>query len=811
LALLRRRPVPKRRRIRKLRLLLLIAVLGLLGLTAFTFGLLTAVAAQIPQLETPAPQANTYVYASDGHTILAILRGSQARVIVPSSAISPWIKHAIVAIEDKRFYEHRGIDVRGILRAAWNDLRGRPVQGGSTITQQFIKNSINGNAPTLARKLHEAALAWELEQRWPKEKILTGYLNTIYFGNGAYGVEQASRVYFGHSARTMTPAEAALLAGIPEDPSLWDPVAHPKLARARRNLVLKQMLDQGYLDQPQYADAIAAPMPKPEDVRLPSTQSLAAPYFANYVRDELVQHYGAKRVLGGGMHVTTTIDLGLQQLAREAVAQVLPPSIGPTAALVALDAQTGAVLAMVGGRNYHQSQFNLAAQGERQPGSAFKPFVLAAALRQGIAPSTVFTSQPVTIDAGGRLWKVNNYEDEYLGPINLSQAIAYSDNSVFAQLTNAVGPANVVSAARALGISSPLQPYFSIGLGGEPATPVEMARAFGSLADNGYRIDGSIFGNVPRAIQCVQKPKDQNCVVNEPEERPALASTPELSQERAAIIDNLLQGVVQYGTGTAAGIPGREVAGKTGTTENYGDAWFVGFTPQIVAAVWVGYPNKLVPMLTEYHGRAVAGGTYPALIWKAFMTKALAYLNLPALTFPSPPALSGSPLSVTFRNGKLERDNGNCKTVFTIDFFAGYQPPLAGCKKNEVDVPDVRGTTLAAAKARLYEQPLLSSVVYEPARPGQRVSVVVGQIPLGGTLSAWDHVTLVLPKAQHGVVPRLVGLSVASARARLARLKLDVLVRGGDSGTVVAQQPAWGVAAAPGMRLVLSVRRGTAG
>ncbi|HZQ04526.1 MAG TPA: PBP1A family penicillin-binding protein [Gaiellaceae bacterium] len=785
--------------------MLLAFVLALLGLAAFTFGLLTAIAAQIPQLETPSPQANTYVYASDGHTILAILRGSQARVIVPSSAISPWIKHAIVAVEDKRFYEHRGVDLRGILRAAWNDLRGRPVQGGSTITQQFIKNSINGSAPTLARKLREAALAWELEQRWPKEKILTAYLNTIYFGNGAYGVEQAARVYFGHDARTMTPAEAALLAGIPEDPSLWDPVSHPKLARARRKLVLRQMLDQGYLDRPQYATAIAAPMPKPQDVRLPSTQSLAAPYFANYVRDQLVQRYGAKQVLGGGMHVTTTIDLGLQKLAREAIAQVLPPSVGPTAALVALDAQTGAVLAMVGGRNYHQSQFNLATQGERQPGSAFKPFVLAAALREGIAPSTVFISHPVTIDAGGRLWKVNNYEGEYLGPITLSQALAYSDNSVFAQLTNVVGPPNVVAAAHALGITSPLRPYFSIGLGGEAATPVEMARAFGSLADNGFRVDGSIFGNVPRAIQCVQKPKDETCLTNEPEQRPALAASPELSQERAAIIDSLLQGVVQYGTGTAARIPGRYVAGKTGTTENYGDAWFVGFTPQIVAAVWVGYPNKLVPMLSEYHGRAVAGGTYPAQIWKAFMTKALAYLKLPVVAFPPPPPLSGAPVSVTFRNGRLVRDNGYCKVTETVDFFAGYQPPLADCKKNEVDVPDVRGTTLAAAKARLYRQPLLSSVVYKPARPGQRVSVVVGQIPLGGTLSAWDRVTLVLPKAQHGVVPRLVGLTVARAEARLARLKVDVRLRGGSKGTVVAQRPGWGVAAAPGMRVVLNV------
>ena len=788
-------------------------MLGLLGSAAFTFGMLTAIAAQIPSLD-PArqhQQANTYVYAGDGHTILEILRGSQARVIVPSSEISPWLKHAIVAIEDKRFYEHRGIDLRGIVRAIWADItHGSAVQGGSTITQQFVKNSLNANAPTLARKLREAALAWQLEQHKSKDWILTAYLNTIYFGNGAYGVQQACRVYFGHDAKRVNPAEAALLAGIPEDPSLYDPVAHPGFARERRNLVLLQMYEQGYLTAAQYAYYVGWKMPKPQDVSLPSTQSAAAPYFANYVTDQLVARYTARGVYGGGLHVTTTIDLQLQNLARQAIANVLPPSVGPTAALVALDTQTGAVLAMVGGRNYHQSQFNLATQGERQPGSAFKPFVLAAALREGIAPSTVFDSHPVTIDAGGRLWRVNNFEGEYLGPIDLVKAIAVSDNSVFSQLTNVVGPPNVVQAAKDLGITSPLQPYFSIGLGAEPATPVEMARAFASFAYDGYRIDGSIFGNEPLAIQSVVGAGcGKFCGVNQPERRPALSRSPTLSEERAAIIDTLLQGVIQSGTGTAAAIPGWQVAGKTGTTENFGDAWFVGFTPQIVAAVWVGYPNKLVPMRTEFHGRAVAGGTYPALIWKAFMTKALAYLNLTPEAFPPAPSLSGSPVSVTFRDRQLELDNGNCKVANTVDFFSGYAPSVvANCKKNEVDVPDVRGQTLTAAKARLYQQPLLSTVVYKPARPGQRVSVVIGQIPLGGTLSAWDKVRLVLPKAQHGVVPRLVGLTVARARAKLGRLKLDVHLEGGQTGKVIAQQPHWGVAAAPGMRLVLSVRAG---
>src|SRR5205823_5967971 len=254
--------------------------------------------------------------------------------------------------EDKRFYEHRGIDLRGILRATVNDIRGRPVQGGSTITQQFVKNQVTGNAPTFGRKLREAALAWQVEQRWSKDKILTAYLNTIYFGNGAYGVEQACRVYFGHDAKVMRPAEAALLAGIPEDPSLWDPVAHPKTARARRNLVLRQLYQQRYITLSQYGDGKHFPMPDPAQVTLPSTQGQAAPYFANYVKDQLVKEYGPRRTFGGGLRVRTTLDVDLQNVAREAIASVLPTSSGPTATLVALDAKTGDVLAMVGGENY---------------------------------------------------------------------------------------------------------------------------------------------------------------------------------------------------------------------------------------------------------------------------------------------------------------------------------------------------------------------------------------------------------------------------------------------------------------------------
>jgi penicillin-binding protein 1A len=438
-------------------------VLGLLAAASFTFGLVTAIAGAIPTLD-PARQARLqvdgFIYAGVGRTVLARLQGSQSRVIVRSDEIAPLMKHAIIAIEDKRFLEHRGVDLRGIARALWADIRHkRIVEGGSTITQQFVKNAYTRNERSIGRKLKEAALAWQLEQRWSKDRILTAYLNTIYFGNGAYGIQRAATTYFRHRAADLTLAEAALLAGIPEDPSRFDPATNPTAARKRRDVVLQAMLAQGDIGRDQYRAARRVPLPRPDDIHPPDTQGPAA-YFTNYVKQQLIDHYGSGRVFGGGLRVTTTIDLELQDLARKTISQVLPDPAGPSAALVAVDARTGAVLAMYGGKSFRQSQFNLAVQGERQAGSAFKPFVLATALREGIAPSTTLVSEPVVIPAGGRLWSVHNYEGSYLGRIDLTTATVQSDNSVFAQLTRLVGPAQVVRTARRLGITSPLRSYF---------------------------------------------------------------------------------------------------------------------------------------------------------------------------------------------------------------------------------------------------------------------------------------------------------------------------------------------------------------
>jgi len=765
--------------------------------------MVTAIAGQIPNCD-PARvhhEVDGYIYANDSHTILATLRGSQSRILVTTDQIAPVMQQAIVAVEDKRFYQHRGVDLRGIARAVWADVTSQHVvQGGSTITQQFVKNSCVTSKRTITRKLKEAALAWQLEQQWSKQRILTAYLNTIYFGNGAYGVQRAAQTYFNTTASKLTLSQAALLAGLPADPSGYDPVTNPRAARTRRLEVLQDMLSQHDVTAADARKAARAPLPRPQDVRLPGIQG-PAPYFANYVKQQLISKYGTRRVFGGGLNVQTTIDLRLQHMARKAIESVLTDPNGPSAALVAIRPSTGEVLAMYGGNNFRESQFNLAVQGERQAGSAFKPFVLATALQQGISPSTVIPSRPVSIYIGGRYWVVHNYESSYVGSTNVTNATINSDNSVFAQLTQLVGPGDVATTAHRMGITRHLNPYFAIGLGADPVSPLEMARGFSTFADAGARIDGATFGNEPRAIARIRNATGQLIDDNKAVRRQ------ELSSNLDALETSILEGVITSGTGTHAQLPGRPAAGKTGTTENFGDAWFVGYTPELATAVWVGYPNSLRPMLTDYHGRAVAGGTFPAEIWRAFTEAALAHT--PPSSFPSYSVGYAVPKRVTWRDGRVQLDNGNCRNVFIMEYFSGFGPRrTANCKPNEVDVPTVIGDTVQQAKARLALQPLTANVVYKPAKPGQRVDTVVGQFPRTGRASSFDTVTLVLAKPLHGVVPKVVGLPLARARSRLHAAGLDALAPSGASDTaiVVAQSPRPHVAAAPRMRVRLTLR-----
>ena len=767
--------------------------------------MIRAVAGEVPKLDPRWQldnQVNGYIYDSTGKRILAVLRGSEARTRVDYDEIADPMRHAIVAIEDRRFWEHNGVDVRGIARALVADVRQqRVVEGGSTITQQFVKNALERDQKTIARKVREAALAWQLERSkdWPKQRILQEYLNTIYFGNGAYGVQQAARAYFGHGAKELTIPEAALLAGIPADPGRYDPVTNPGAARFRREAVLDAMLEEGKITLAQFVEANDAPLPDPDDVRLGGIEG-PAQHFVNYVKQQLIDEYGSSEVFGGGLKVKTTIDLALQTKAREAISKWLTQPDGPSAALVAIDPRNGAVRAMVGGNNYRKSQFNLAVQGVRQPGSSFKPFVLATALRQGISPATRFESTPQSIDLGDKDWVVGNYDDSYLGSIDLETATVESDNAVYAQLTQLVGSKNVAETARRLGIRSKLDGFYAIGLGAEAVNPLELARAYATFAHSGLRVDGAMFGNKPRVIDEVTERGRKR--FNVPVAREALTST------QAGMINAILQKAVRLGTGTRAYIPGRPMAGKTGTTENYGDAWFVGYTPQLAVAVWVGYPTTLKPMLTEFHGEPVAGGTFPALIWKSFVESALK--RKPAVGFPYPGSPYTSAKLVVRRGDRLMLDNGICKGPKEVVYFAGRGPSkAANCLVNEVQVPDVRRLAIAEAQARVEAQPLTAELVYKPAEALQRPGVVVDQHPKRGFRSSYDRILLVVSKATRGVIPNLVGQDLTDARQRLKRLKLEPKVSYGTGkpGTVLQQKPRAGLAAAPGVEVQLVVAR----
>jgi membrane peptidoglycan carboxypeptidase len=459
---------------------------------------------------------------------------------------------------------------------------------------------------------------------------------------------------------------------------------------------------------------------------------------------------------------------------------------------------------MYGGDNFRQSQFNLAVQGERQPGSSFKPFVLATALKQGISPTTTFASKPVSIFIGDKYWPVHNYENAYLGSADLTTATIESDNTVYAQLTQLVGPANVADTARQLGITRHLNPYFAIGLGADPVSPLEMARAFSTFANDGRRIDGSVFGNHPRAIARISNPQGKVIDDNRPVNRTIL------SPDQDALLTSILEGVIRSGTGRRAALPDRAAAGKTGTTENYGDAWFVGYTPQLATAVWVGYPNRLRPMLTEYHGQAVAGGTFPAEIWRTFSRLALA--GTTPESFPTYSYQYASSKRVVWRDGLLRLDNGYCRSTELISYFVGRGPRrTADCKPNEVDVPRVVGMSLARARLRLALQPLVANVVYKPALPKQRLDLVLDQFPRKGRLSSHDTVTLVLAKPLHGVVPKVTGLSLRAARQRLRGRGLVPTIErfaDGRAGQVLAQMPVAGVAGGRGMKIRLIVGHG---
>jgi penicillin-binding protein 1A len=658
-------PPPRKPKLKKLRLALVIGGLSILALISTVFGMLMAVASDLPSLENRAQYEraeNSVLYADTPGCMdldkdvaceqIAKLTGNQNRILVGEGEVSPNVKNAVIAIEDRRFYSHKGVDYTGIGRALVQDvLKRRAAQGGSTITQQFVKNALDAQADrSVFQKLREAALAYHLERKWPKDKILTQYLNTVYFGNGAYGIEAAVRTYFGdgdepderagaddagvsytppvveeqqdpdaREAIDVAPHEAALLAGMIASPTMYDPVQHPQAATARRNAVLQRMLDMKAITESQYQEAIRQSLPAEDDIDPPNTES-QQPYFTTWMTEHLLDVYRPAKVFAGGLKVKTTIDPELQQAAESAIVGRLA-GVGPDAALVAIKNKTGEVRAMVGGSDYNARPFNLATNGHRQPGSAFKPFILARALEDGIDPNSTWTSAPQRIPFQGKkgpeIFEANNYEDSYLGAASLWSATANSDNSVFAQLGMKVKPHRVAALAQRMGIRTKLSTNPAMLLGGltEGVTPLEMAYAYSTIANDGLRVSGDLAPNEtgPVAIQSVEEANGEIRKNKPVRERVFPAKVGELAKDMLGL-------VVSSGTGKAAQVGDEFIWGKTGTTENYGDAWFVGGNDDITVAIWVGYADKLQPMEYEHAGGPVAGGTFPAEIFHDFMS-----------------------------------------------------------------------------------------------------------------------------------------------------------------------------------------------
>jgi penicillin-binding protein 1A len=603
--------------------------------------------------KTPPPLQTTYIYDRHGNQI-ATLHASVDRTIIPLSEMPKHLRNAVIAVEDGGFYDHPGFDPVGIVRAAWTDLvRREVVQGASTITQQLVKNVYAGEyvedpetgeseyvvpPRNVEQKIREVLLAVKVEQQFSKDEILAKYLNTVYFGRGAYGAQAAAQTYWQKDARDLTILESATLAGLITKPSLYDPVDQPETALERRNYALSRMVVDGYLSE-ERAQAMMDKDIKVNPIDLGLNFSGKLGYFLDHTRKTLLDRYDDNEdiVFGGGLQVRTTLDMQMQNAAEAAVAKYLNDENTPDAAVVAIDTHTGGILAMYGGKNFNREHTNLATgQGGtgRQAGSAFKPFTLLAALEQGYpltsgwnGPSSI-TIQDPRCYTDGEPWQVSNAGDSTSGYFTLLSATTNSVNTVYAQIAPAVGPEAVVDVAHRMGIRSELQPVCSIAIGTQEVNPLEMASAYATLASRGEY-------HRPTPLLRVENPSGETTSIRQ-------NGTRVLDRNDADLATSALQTVIASGTGTNAIIPW-PAAGKTGTNQEFRDAWFCGYTVQIATCVWVGYAEAQIELYNVEGYSVVYGGTLPALIWHDFMLSAMEGMRVREFATPTTEGYTQTP------------------------------------------------------------------------------------------------------------------------------------------------------------------------
>jgi penicillin-binding protein 1A len=802
-----------------------------------------ASACRLPNLgderaKAPALPQTSFVYASDG-TLITSLHAAEDRVVVPSKKIADVMRSAVIAIEDKRFYDHHGVDLKALMRAAYIDATsGRIVEGGSTITQQYVKQTYVGDEQTLSRKIKEAYLAWQLEDKLTKDQILTKYLNTVYFGNGAYGIQAAAETYFDRPASDLSLSQAALLAGLIRAPNDYDPVSHPNIATRRRNQVLRSMENLDMIDGAQVAHASERPV-HVHTVQPVAQQHYLAPYFIDYVKQWFLSNprFGKTvqerydLLFEGGLRITTTIDPTLQREAETAVHSILLYPTDPYAAMTVIDPRTGFIKAMVGGRDYWSgkdrfARINLATGGTtgRQAGSSFKPFALVAALEHGISPGQSFDGSSVSVPlSDGTVWTPGNAEGSSYGYISMENATINSVNVAYVNIEKAIGDGDiylgaqrVVDTAKRLGIRcctrttsprTPLQAVPSAVLGTNEVNTMEMASAYGTLADGGLHVMPTPVASVTTA---------DGKVLYQAQARPQAV----VNSSVVTLADQILQKVVLYGTGTAANI-GRPQIGKTGTAQNYSDAWFVGAVPQLVAAVWVGFPRGQISMCC---GRTrispVYGGTWPAQIWRAFMVNATTHL--PVKAFPTSD-IQYVTISIDITQGCLANQYTPPQDIHAEQYVVGTEPHLKVCKEptsyQMLAVPSVVGLRQEQAVAALQRAGFTVKLRYDPGST-QRPGFVIGQDPSGGEHAQQTSTVTITISGTDGTttgVPDVVGMTVDRATTTLANAGFEVSVTkdrqcdpaaascDNRKGVVWSQSPAAGTDAPTGTTVVVSV------